>query len=612
MDTMVGLSPFRPLDAVVPFTYRDNASYLEILEDLREFVNNLTDLVNANFGQSGTDLNTAVANLTTEINSAIDTLNAADTQVRTDLNATITTQIANVNSAVDAVNQRVTDAWATSNTGLDERVTAAESKVDTYMQNVNAGPGRNAPQQTATELLASLADTQKGSVTIAVASDSTANDPTDWVRIWSQIYGPLLTDPSLRREYKVWNDTTQAWNASIVDQAGVAVPGSGGTIVADSFSRTGELVGSVPNTGPAWLGKAGTWSADGNYAKQTGSTTGVLAVNCVDGFGSPIRNVSISAYFSLVTAASAAAQQMRLQVASPIMTSDSSGLTGGVYVTLAVSASGAVTGGLYKLINGTNTQLALFGTIPGIVAASSTAQKLTLSVALNNDLTCSATIQLDGQAAATITGAITESDWAWLGGYSGLVASTLASPGYSVDSINISSPTNPVPPQPGLFIANGAVPGSTILYQKTRIATMWPTKPDILLISTGHNDVKFSPTDFLANIDSFLAACSAQWGSLPKILISSQNREKDPSVNKDFHARRQAAFRQYAMSKGYQYLPEYELSLTLADSTITADGVHPTTPAAWPLTAGDTTVYGSVEWAKLMQNFVTSRMFRTS
>ena len=615
------LDPFTPIASVTPFTTRDTDTFLTMLYKLRAFVvGPLQQYVDDISTSNTAAINTAVTDLSDKIDAAIAAFNTAiaagDDAVTADLTsriATVNASLASFSDELSAFDQRLTDMYATSNAGLDDRVTAAESKVDTYLTKTGILPGLPNPSLVPTEMLAELADTQNGSVTIDFATDSTGNDPTDWIRIWMQIFGPLLTDPKLRKVYNSWNATTQAWNAPVVDAAGTAVPASGGTIVADSFSRTGEVVGSVPNTGPAWVGKSGVWTADGTYAKQTSTTsTGALAVKCVNGYGNPIKNVSVSGYVSLVTSASAAAQQYRFMVGSPIMTSDNSGFVGGVYVTLAVSASGAVTWGLYSLINGVNTTIAVGPTIPGIVAASATPQAVTMTVTVNADRTVSATAQKDGQAAVSVNGSVSESDYAWMGGWAGVTSSTLATPGYSLDSINITSPSVPAPPQPGLTVWNGGVAGATLLYHKSRLSTMFPTKPDILCISIGHNYADLSTTEFIAIVDDFIAACNTQWGGLPKILIASQNPEgvNTAQANSGFHAARQAAIRNYAMSKGYQYLPVFERFTQLPTSAFNADGVHPSVPAAYPLAAGDTTVYGSVEWAKLMESFVDARRYK--
>ncbi len=67
------VAPFKPLNNITPFTYRDGLSYLEVLEDMRDYVNNtLVAYVNDNFNELGDEFETQVNVLITQVNAAID------------------------------------------------------------------------------------------------------------------------------------------------------------------------------------------------------------------------------------------------------------------------------------------------------------------------------------------------------------------------------------------------------------------------------------------------------------------------------------------------------------------------------------------------------------
>lgn len=77
---MVGLAGvgFSPIDAVVPFTYRDNATYLQILENLKDKVEEIRIAINAESSNNAGGLNA----LREELFAALDVM-------RTELEAMI-------------------------------------------------------------------------------------------------------------------------------------------------------------------------------------------------------------------------------------------------------------------------------------------------------------------------------------------------------------------------------------------------------------------------------------------------------------------------------------------------------------------------------------------
>lgn len=603
------ISPFEPINQVTPFTYRDNHTYLTILRGVREKINETIEHIN--------NLDIAMrADFTEQINATIDDFNSEVDRLdagNSDIRKTIVNNVNTLNGDIDTINNRITDLWSTSNTGLDERVTAAEQTISDAIASYESTPNLSNNTFTGAELLAGLADTQNGGVTLAIASDSTGNDPLDWVRLFYTEYAKLITAPELRREYRVWNDATQTWTAT-VDNAGVSVPGTNAIVASDTFARVGEIVGSAPNTGPAWNGKAGVWTADGSHARATSGVTGVMSVEAVDGYGSPIKDGRVDATINLITSASPAIQSYRFHIGGVTPTSDNSGITGGVFAALFVSATGAFSGGLYFITAGGSLRtIASFTDLAGIVSVSAAEQIVNVSVSITAGV-ATATLQKGGGTIVTISGALTDAEYASIGGWRGVAAASPTTPGFALDSINISVTPIPIPStQPGIVVRNGSIAGATLAYHKSRIVQMFPNRPDILLISIGHNYQRMSGAEFTNVVADYIAACVAVWGgATPRIIISSQNPQKDSAVGVVEHGRRQAALRVWCMSKGYQYLPAFEHFSGFGDDfeSLMADAIHPNTPPSWPLPGGSVTKYGAVEWMNLLYQSVRSRRFR--
>src|SRR6478609_6202401 len=70
------LQPFAPVNPTTPFTYRDNQTFLTILSNLQDKVNELVAFVNTSNAQGTSDLNTAIATLTNELNLSLQSLYA--------------------------------------------------------------------------------------------------------------------------------------------------------------------------------------------------------------------------------------------------------------------------------------------------------------------------------------------------------------------------------------------------------------------------------------------------------------------------------------------------------------------------------------------------------
>lgn len=414
---------------------------------------------------------------------------------------------------------------------------------------------------------------------VGVASDSTANDITDWVRIWHQKWGATLSS-STRRAYSDWNAGTSSWNAQVVDAAGV--PADPGVIVDDTFSRTGEVVGSTPDTGPAWAGTAGIWTADGSKAKA-GGTFGNIST------GLNSRDQTATLTLSVVTTAPSVAQSLRVYVGA-------TGAGTGLWAMLSLSTAGALTVQLWKSLP-TNTSLAAAVPVAGAVTNSATAQTVTLSIStVIQAVTLTATTA--GQT-TTLTGTISEAETlsrgnnAFIGG--GGAGGTFFA---AIDTAHLQTPAadNP-PPAPEVTIWNGATPGAGLTFFDTaKRAAMWGGKTiDVIVVAISHNQGSQLPGDYITELSAWVDAVRAEHPEAALLLVS-QNPQYPPSAGGAAHRERLAALRRWASQQGYDYVGAYEAFAAYAgggSTLVDSGGVHPTMPPSGTLTGA----YGAVVWA---------------
>lgn len=461
---------------------------------------------------------------------------------------------------------------------------AALSAVSSDVAALKAAPTPISVKGSPLEMLRTLKGIGDGQVRVGVISDSTANDSTDWVRVWMQKWGSTL--PSrVNRTYAAWNDTTGAWGASTVDNAGQAP--APGVVVADSFTRFGEVVGSTPDgSGPAWAGQTGYWTATGSQAVNT---TGFASLNANLGSGDQIATVNLT----INTAAPSAAQSFRVYLGA-------GGAGTGLYVILSLSTAGVLTMQIFKNLQGGSGNAALTSATPvaGVSAGQTgVALKLSMTTQIQN-VSVTATI---GAQTTTLTGQISEAE-VFQRGYMAYVSGGAAGTYFAaIDDVTLKTPAadNP-PPTPTLTVWNGAKPGAGLTWwNAAKRAQVFGGKTlDVIVISLGHNQQTQAPADFVSAVSSMVSAIATEHPEA-SILISSQNPQQTPATGVAAHRARQAALRVWARSQGYDYVPAFEAFAAQADggkSLVTTDGVHPTTPASG-VTDGS---YGSVLWADTM------------
>ena len=471
----------------------------------------------------------------------------------------------------------------------------------------DAGVGAPAPRtlvsaETPNELLARTADFATGSLRIAVASDSTWNDANDMIHKFAIRMGQI-TPANFGVKHKMFDTATQLYKAWTEVKAGGETPATGGVVLTDNFNRTAsELVGSTTSGGQVWAGTTGTWTADGTQAHAAGASSVPLSFNA----GTP--DTTATATYNVVTATGGTAPVTRLYVGGATATVSTAN---GVFAELTISTTGIPSFKVWKRIGGTSTQIVTTDTTTGLTNNSASVQTAVVSIALSVQ-NVTATLTVNGGATETYNATITESDYAALGGYSGLTMAVNTGDYVRLDNITMETPYTPGSFN-GLEVWNGAVAGSNLPYQQTRMELLYPaaTPFDILIVSGGHNKGTTSAADFITEVDAFIDAFKAAHPET-LILVSSQNPQFAPAPYVAAHAARQAAWRAYAMENGYEYLPVFEAFAAQSDggaSLVQSDGIHPTYPGMPNATAGIWNLdwSGSVLWAAVWMEAINAR-----
>jgi len=284
-----------------------------------------------------------------------------------------------------------------------------------------------------------------GSVAVGIAGDSTGNAANEWLDTWATAVG--VADPTLRVEIPHWNDTTHAYDAPTVVQAG----GSDYIVrVKDTFTRTAaDLYGSLPDVaGTAWIGDsalaAGDYSLNGTAAVSTSESGAARGVTLADSGVVGNATMTINGVLTSVPVGGVAhAYSFFLGHAS---------ISNHLFATLSVSGGGTTTWTLFKRIAGVATSL---GSVATPYPANTAGQSYLLTFS-RVGTTVTATI-----GAATITGTITEGDVAVLGTRAGFT-STLT-PGATINDfeLSVAETTSRV-----LTVYNASISGSVLTAQQ--------------------------------------------------------------------------------------------------------------------------------------------------
>lgn len=443
------------------------------------------------------------------------------------------------------------------------------------------------------EKIASAAETGAGVTVVTILSDSTANDPDDWPAVF--LAAVAARYPNLHVERSTWSDPAQAYAAPVVLNAGTnytpGQPSGVARALTETFTRTGELLGSAATLGGSWTNIYGTaptgaWATDGTKLTRTATAAAAphVRLNTAYAAGDVTLNVDD---FTTSTVAGGAVRYMGFYIRS------AANIASNLELRLGVSTSGILTA-TFSVVTPAGTVLSGVDVVTGV--ASNTAS-VTFDIKVEMvGRTVTATI---GSFVKTYT--ITEAQHAALTGtYFGLYApetwSGTSISGITLDVDRVGAPAS----GNALIVWNASFAGSKLSYHQPRINAMVPVETDVLIVSSSHNYTYDAPAPYLAEFTDVIADALVRAPDA-SVVVSSQNPEFYPGGGGGANAAHQArlvALRARATAEGWGYIPAFEAYRALPDggASLMADSVHPA-PA------------GHVVWAQVAQNWLDAHFY---
>lgn len=394
--------------------------------------------------------------------------------------------------------------------------------------------------------------------------DSTANGTDEW--LYLALDRLRLDYPNMRVTHELWNDTTQAYDAATVLQAGTSEDEPASSFF-DGFGRTGTLVGSSTETGAAqWQGGSSAGSTDGSawqYAGFAGWFNHTMDPKAPEGI--------IGRVVATLAAGTTSTASLRLSILG-----DGSTGTDELMVGLGQNAN-SITYSVYWR-DGQTANLVSTGSGNSIAVDNSVPRKVELSLALKGTAVTATLKLLDGSGrTSTGTGTLTApSTWAGFGKKAFRIHGGATIP---VDSVSLGlMGKDPAT----LRVINGSMPGANLTYFQAagRIAKMLPVDADLLTIASSHNHGTQAVAAYVQQVKDTLDQYALPLVPSAGVVLVSQNPQFAPiaQANQDAHLARLRAIKPLAKERGYGYIAGVEEFLKQADrgkSATNADGVHP-------------------------------------
>lgn len=390
--------------------------------------------------------------------------------------------------------------------------------------------------------------------------DSTANGTDEWLYLAADVWRGDF--PNMRVTHELWNDTSQAYDAPTVMQAGVSdnIPAP---TVRDTFTRTEtSLNGDYADTGQPWNAGSTAGPVDGNYYVGNAVEVSIqhgLDPNGPEGIRAAGRVVKQAGSTSL-------ARVYLLRVSN----------TDELFVEIG-SAAPNITLNLYKRVAGVVTGLtgANSFTLDNTVDRVVDFEVSVVGGVVTASYTCNGTVK-------TQSGAINQpTSWAGFGTTARYLHLVGNGPKWDFIEIGLGAPA-----PKSLRIINGSMPGASFTYQQARVAAMVPVAPDLVTLAGSHNNGTQTVAAFQQQTEDLVAAVLAKYPSAGIALVSQNPQfSPKPADQAAAHNLRIAATGTHADLKGWGYIAAAEKFLTQADrgkSLVSADGIHPA-PAGWPL-----------------------------
>ncbi|MBW8025282.1 SGNH/GDSL hydrolase family protein [Clavibacter michiganensis subsp. michiganensis] len=363
------------------------------------------------------------------------------------------------------------------------------------------------------------------------------------------------------------------------------------TVFSDNFNRAADdLVGTLPQTGGVWKGKAGLYGL--TLIGSQGVVEGLTGRTITDPIHAGVltHDGSRDGEWFTVTR----------------LTTKSAGITAiyGPYVSetdsgLFLRIDTGTTADTHKLdlVSRVAGEERVVASLDGTALAAATSDQFSdikISI-VGRTATVRMETTIPALAAREVSGEITAREVAAWEDYDEVRAvSTNAR--FRLDYFQASAITvtttagggtpEAVDPGVGLQAAvyNGAIAGSKIDSQLDRLRKLYPVRPNLLLIGHGLNYADATPAEFLADIQRFVDAFLALYPGVAIGIVTQNPRYYQagyswPESRVADHAARQAAIKGYATKQGWWFVDTFSAFVAapsggvyLVDPT---DGTHP-------------------------------------
>jgi hypothetical protein len=418
------------------------------------------------------------------------------------------------------------------------------------------------------ELFTSIVTTGARDAVLTLLGDSTGNENIEWFRKTVNDYSAKY--PAFASEYRLWNDTTQSYDAPVTVQSGTGVPGPSGRSVEDTFSRTvTDLKGTKGEAGGVWSGASnatGDWTTNGTQAVRTTDATSDILLSD-GGLTGSHHAVLESVSFGAGAYTSGAAVRLYAKFLD---------YSNNVLIIVTQTSTGTLNVNTYKKIDSATSAVVIAQFSAPAPALPANSCDLVLDVTGTV-----VTVTVNG---TTATGSLLESDVTRLSGATsmGIQASVVPDRPVTVNRVYMDVVGN-LDSTRTLRFYNGSQSGSALSYQtdSVRLPKILPAETDLVILSSVHNYGTKALAEYMMDLDTAVKLIRAR-APRAGIAIGSQNPQKTPAVNKQAHFLRLSGMGAEVKARSWGYIPVFEAFQARTDkgeSYVKSDGVHPTTSA---------------------------------
>lgn len=276
---------------------------------------------------------------------AIDESNQFPTPVRraiaesSEIKSSIQSEVGNVPGLIDAIAQSPTVINAAAESVaeyLDENGALASDTSHGLMTSEDKVKLDTLGLVDAAELISSQLDFRTGDITVGIASDSTSDGSTDWVRLWEAHMAERY--PHLRIENRQWVNDQGQYGPTTIVQEGTGEPAFSGNILKDTFSRSSDI--ATPDEGGPWTVRNPENWVLGQGSAYTVGGGGDLRFNV------QTRDFNSSVDLNIDTTASSTTSSVRIY----------HGFIYGGYIQLSINASGVLNAYIYSVSSSVSTE----------------------------------------------------------------------------------------------------------------------------------------------------------------------------------------------------------------------------------------------------------------